>query len=399
MSELLAIIPFYKEREKLDACLSCLKASTHPIEPFVVDNNVENRGFTKACNIGLREAMKRGHTYAMLLNQDCYLQPDTVEKALAFMGAHPRCAIAGLKQLATDDTDWIIHGGCTEAFPAGRHISGRVSQNDCSVSLPMPWVNGACMVLRIEALYEIGLMDEGYFLIASDADLCFVARQRRWEVWYCADAVVRHDRHGVSSKQRILEELAHFNADQIYFRDKWIGSIGWACLQNPPPGPDAHLSPSEIDTILEKALKHLSQGELVQSEILIRRILDFEPENPAAILVLARIRIDLGVPAYAARALLKTIERVPNSAQTCLALADAFFLSDFPKDSIPYYIRARDLGLSSVELYNNLGIALARENQKTQAIEAWKAALELDPSNQTALAHLRDHAGVKSGSL
>lgn len=399
MNDVLAIIPFYRESEKLEECLSCLKASSHPVEPFVVDNNVHNHGFTKACNLGLREAMKRGHAYAILLNQDCYLQRETVQKALAFMEAHPRCAIAGPKQLATDNTDWIIHGGCTEAFPAGRHITGRVSQNDCSVSIPMPWVNGACMVVRVEALYEIGLMDEGYFLIASDADLCFVARQRRWEVWYCAEAVVLHDRHGVSSKQKILEELAHFNADQLYFRDKWIGSIGWARLQNTPPAPGAQLSPTDIDTLLGKALNHLGEGELAQSEILTRRILDFEPENCAAILVLARIHIDLGVPAYAARELLKIIDRVPNSSQTCLALADALFLSNFTKDSIPYYARARDLGLSTVGLYNNLGTALAREKQTAQAIEAWRAALALEPSNQTALAHLRDNASLSSQSL
>ncbi len=399
MNDVLAIIPFYREPEKLKECLSHLRASTYPIESFVVDNNVHNRGFTKACNIGLREAMKRGHAYAILLNQDCYVQRETVQKALAFMEAHPRCAIAGAKQLATDNTDWIIHGGCTEAFPAGRHISGLVSQNDCSLSLPMPWVNGACMVVRIEALYEIGLLDEGYFLIASDADLCFVARQRRWEVWYCAEAVVLHDRNGVSSRPKILEEVAHFNADQLYFRDKWIGSIGWACLQNTPPAPCAQLSPNEIDTILEKALKHLVQGELVQSEILTRRILDFEPEHSAAILVLARIHIDLGVPAYAARALLKIIDRVPNSAQACLALADALFLSNFTTNSIPYYLRAIDLGLTSVGLYNNLGNALAQENQTAQAIEAWKSALELDPSNQTALTHLRANDSPPSGSL
>jgi GT2 family glycosyltransferase/Flp pilus assembly protein TadD len=388
MADVLAIIPFYKQRAQLDQCLSCLRASTYSVEPFVVDNNVENKGFTKACNIGLREAMRRGHRYAILLNQDCYVQPDTVQQALDFMDAHPKCAIAGPKQLAATDTDLIIHGGCEQAFPVGRHITGRRSLNDCSKSLPMPWVNGACMVVRVEALYEIGLMDEGFFLIASDADFCFVARQRRWQVWYCAEAVVLHEVGGVSSRQSTLGALAHFNADQLYFRDKWIGSMGWACLQNTPPAPGAALAHSDMEVMLQNAVQHFHRNDLVQAEILSRRVLDFEPENASAVLILARVHIELGAPASAARALLNIIDRVPDSAQTCVALADALFMCNFWEECIPHYTRARTLGFNTAELCNNLGLALAQVGHTSQAVGAWREALALDPCNKVALDQL-----------
>ena len=44
--------------------------------------------------------------------------------------------------------DYIVHGGCTLAFPNGQHVIGRVSHGDCAVSRQYPWVNGACMIAR-----------------------------------------------------------------------------------------------------------------------------------------------------------------------------------------------------------------------------------------------------------
>jgi GT2 family glycosyltransferase len=388
MADILAVIPFYKRPEQLAKCLSNLRASSRDIEAFVVDNNQYNRGFTKACNMGLREAVKRGHKYALLLNQDCYVQPDAIGNVIAFMDAHPRCAIAGSKQLSAEDQDLVVHGGCTDAFPVGLHITGKVSANDCAVSLPMPWINGACMIVRIEAIQEVGLMDEGFFLICSDADLCFLARQRGWEVWYCAESVVLHEGGGVSSQQTTLEALAHFNADQLHFRNKWLGSISWECLKKAPPVPGSRVEANDLRAALENALQFFHKNELRQAEILVRRILDFESENESALLVLARIHIEVGAPAFAARTLQSFIDRVPGSAQTHLALADALFLSNFTNESMHHYRQARLLGLNSVGLCNNLGLALLRDGKKADAIAEWQAALKMDPANPNALEHL-----------
>jgi cytochrome c-type biogenesis protein CcmH/NrfG len=133
----------------------------------------------------------------------------------------------------------------------------------------------------------------------------------------------------------------------------------------------------------------------VQAEILTRRVLLSDPGNVSAILILARIHIDLGAPASAAQSLLGIIDRVPDSAQTHLALADAFFLSNFTRESIPHYIRARDLGFHGVELCNNLAAAFARENDMVRAVAEWKAALALEPENANALSCLRKHGALE----
>jgi len=223
-----AIIPIYGKPEQVEQCLAALKQQTTPVEPWVQDNNVNNVGFTKAINAGLRRAIRDHCRYAILLNQDCYLRPDAAERMVRFMDDHPRCGIGGARQLWAQDPDHIIHAGCTEAFPAGKNIRGRVSAGDHSASARVAWVNGACMIARLDAVIEFGLMDENMILIGSDSDWCYSARLRHWEIWYIADAVVLHDT-GVSGNPS--EQAATIMLqDMYYWRDKWVGSAAYNYL-------------------------------------------------------------------------------------------------------------------------------------------------------------------------
>jgi len=394
MPEPLAIIPFYKRQDQLDKCLAALAASTTPVTPYVHDNSVENVGFTRACNLGLRESMRRGDEFAVLLNQDCYVQPGAIASALAFMAAHPRCAVCGPKQVIADKPDVIIHGGCTDAFPTGKHITGHVSAGDCAVSLPMPWVNGACMVVRTAALYDTGLMDEGYFLIASDSDFCFTARQRGWEVWYCAEATVLHETGGVSSKQQSIEQLSHFNADQLRFRDKWIGSMGWELLKQPPSPPGRPPPPAEVQQAMQRLQSHYAKNEFPQAEWLARLLLSHVPDQFDARLILGRVYTRIGVPALAARELTKVVQAAAESANAHLALADALILCNLATEAVTHYRRALALGIRHPDLHNNLGVALQRLGQVQAAHAEWQTALGLDPANPTATKNLKDSASA-----
>jgi GT2 family glycosyltransferase len=230
------VIPAYKAPQKLEKCLAALRAQTMPVQVYVHDNSVQNLGFTAAVNVGLKRALKSGDEFALVLNQDVYLHPDGIEKLTAFMRSHPRCAISGVKQFDDKDPDIVQHGGCGAAYPYGAHIRGRKSNGDCSVSLPMPWVNGAIMVARLEAVTEFGLMDQNMFLIGSDSDWCYTARLRGWEVWYCAEVEVIHE-GGVTCGLPVPELQPGFARDMTYWRDKWVGTKVFERLKNWYPMP------------------------------------------------------------------------------------------------------------------------------------------------------------------
>jgi GT2 family glycosyltransferase len=220
---IIAVIPHYRRPDQLERCLAALAASTMPIRPWVYDNNKTNIGFTKAVNFGLKVSFANGARYVLLLNQDCYVSPDAVANLVQFMETHPRCGLAGLKQVASIDPDFIMHAGCSDAFPVGRHHIGRKSHGDHTISRPMPWVNGAAIFARLSAVLEFGLLDENMVMIGSDSDWCYTARMRGWEVWYCADAEAIHE-GGVTTSQISPEMQKVFNSDMTWWKNKWVGT-------------------------------------------------------------------------------------------------------------------------------------------------------------------------------
>ncbi len=213
------VIPFYKREDQLDKCLEAIGSDG---QALTVDDSNRGLGFTKTVNEGVKPLIPfyESDPYALVLNQDCYLMPGAIEKMVSFMNAHPKCAIAGIKQLSSNNEDHIIHGGTYECFPAGRHEGGQVSRGDCTENKQVPWVNGACMIVRLEAILEIGLMDETMKMFGSDADWSYTARARGWECWYIADAVCVHEQGASKS----MDEKMHktFEKDMLAFRSKWV---------------------------------------------------------------------------------------------------------------------------------------------------------------------------------
>lgn len=223
--EIPVIIPHYRKPEQLARCLEHLAAQTAPCLPIIEDNNIVNRGYTRAVNDGLR-GVGDVHRYAIVLNQDAYLAPDAVRCMVEFMDAHPRCAIGGVKQVFASDPDLIYHGGGADVLPVGTHhgYGGRISNGDCSHSRRVGWVNGACQIVRMSTLPEIGLMDESMFLSGSDADWCITAALRGFEVWYIADALCLHE-VGVSVKQPSEAVTAIMAKDMAYLTNKLRGLV------------------------------------------------------------------------------------------------------------------------------------------------------------------------------
>ena len=233
-----ATVLSYRQPEKLARCIAALDAS-HGIAPdvFVWRNDEMNRWCSGGFNAGLRRWLTDDYDlqssmptpYHVLVTQDCYLAPDALSNLAIFMDAHERCGIAGVKQIA-DDGDTIIHGGCREAYPAGRHYAGSKAKGDLSITRRMPWVNGSVMIIRRECIQDIGLFDERMKLIGIESDLCYRARAAGWECWYCAEAECLHEHGGVSSTPPDDATLAIFREDMTRWQEKWIGSKLYADL-------------------------------------------------------------------------------------------------------------------------------------------------------------------------
>lgn len=214
------IIPHYRYPDRLERCKQhLLNQQDINVDIFVHDNNTNNIFFTAAINEGLRRYCYTPEIrYVLILNQDAYLDPQSLKALASFMDATPRCGIASPLHVNTDRCS-VSWGGATRAFPFGSHRCDPLE----SYTAPFKthWANGACMMIRTETVREAGLFDHNMRFICSDADFSFTARLRGWHIYVVPGPLCEHhlDTSGSNSDDQLtLIKLQ----DAVYFGQKWL---------------------------------------------------------------------------------------------------------------------------------------------------------------------------------
>ena len=185
--------------------------------------NRQNLGFARAVN----GAIGRGDApYIVLVNPDCLLGEEFFPRTVVHMAAHPEVGILGPKIVNRDGS----LQGSARAFPNFlTGLFGRTSLltrwfpdnpvtrrnllgdgGDEGGWREVDWVSGACMVVRRQAVEEVGLLDERFFLYWEDADWCRRMWESGWRVVYFPQAFVVHHVGG-SSKSVRVRSLVEFH--------------------------------------------------------------------------------------------------------------------------------------------------------------------------------------------
>jgi len=188
---------------------------------LIINNNSDNRGFTKACNLGLIECVEGDYDACWLLNNDTEVVD--IKMAIAEIERelrdHPDTGIMGFKILSMEDPDFIHHAGTGDPIPAGVHKVGRVSQNQYEERGYERWVTGASLVITRACAREVGLMDSHMVNYYSDSDYCYRARYAKHQVVYIP-VEVKHQIGQSSNPSKDQERV--MKGDMLVFYSKWI---------------------------------------------------------------------------------------------------------------------------------------------------------------------------------
>ena len=203
-------------------------------ELLVRNNNIENVGFTRAVNDGMRASLQRGYDAVWVMGDD--MQVLDIEAAVRDIerefAEHPKTGIVGIQLRDMQNPDFIYHGGTKQSYPAGVHKTGFVSKGDLNTRTRERWVAGGTMVVRSACMREIGLMDERFFLICSDSDYCFRARAAGFDVVYLPVPLL-HRSGGITEKpSKSQTEL--LGRDILQFSRKWITGEAFRYLEEEP---------------------------------------------------------------------------------------------------------------------------------------------------------------------
>jgi GT2 family glycosyltransferase len=184
-----------------------------------------NRGFAGGVNLAVGRLPADEHD-VLLLNPDAVITPAGVAELEAFLHHPHRERVAAVAPLLRDEDGeeqrvlWPFPSPLrmwAEAVGLGR-LPARGS-----------FVVGAAVLLRREALTDVGSFDERFFLYAEETDWQRRARKLGWRCAVCPDVHVEHVGAGTSTDERRREVLFHA-AQETYIR-KWYGGAGWAAYR------------------------------------------------------------------------------------------------------------------------------------------------------------------------
>jgi len=253
--ELSVIIVNYNLEPFLETCLESIaeNPASRPYEVIVVDNSPDHAPVERICgrfervvllknprNVGYARAVNQGMKSArggllLILNPDVRVRPGSLDALVDFMVCHPRVGIAGAKLLNSDGTlqascrrfyDWRVYllrrTWLGKLFPNHRLVREHLMQDyDHEHARPVDWVIGACMAVRREAVDEVGLLDERFFLYFEDVDWCYRMKKRGWQVYYVPQSVMIHEHRRESATQLLGRPLLSHLSSVIRFNQKW----------------------------------------------------------------------------------------------------------------------------------------------------------------------------------
>ncbi|HEY5052317.1 MAG TPA: glycosyltransferase family 2 protein [Solirubrobacterales bacterium] len=199
--------------------------------PWTLLVRAANIGFSAANNVLLRHNEAAA---VLLLNPDTEVYAGTLDAALARLYSERRIGMVGCK-LVTESGE--LDHACKRSFPTplsalahftgigrGKGARGALSQYrathlDDDEAGEVDAVNGAFMLCRAEAIAEVGLLDEGYWLYMEDLDWCARFWQAGWKVFYEPAGVALHVKGGSSgNRRRPRQEIAFHRGMGRFYR-------------------------------------------------------------------------------------------------------------------------------------------------------------------------------------
>ena len=188
-----------------------------------------NVGYSAANNVALRATTA---DLILLLNPDTEIWPGVLDAMAGVMRDFPRAGVAGCRLVRRDGT--FDHAAkrsiptvadALRYFRPGASGSGYLAPQVAEEGAgAVDAVNGAFMLVRREALAQVGLLDEGYWMYGEDLDWCTRMRKAGWEVRYNGAVTTLHVKGATTGAYRRPRQNVAFHRSMGRFYRRHVAS-------------------------------------------------------------------------------------------------------------------------------------------------------------------------------
>lgn len=211
-----AVVVHFNGEEWIRNCLQSLCSSTLPVKVAVIDNasttqagidiiqsefpqitfiqSKENAGFGRANNIGMQLAVDNHADFVFLLNQDAWIEPDTIEKLVAVSEQNPAFGIISPFHLNAEKS--ALESGFSNYLRADKcpNVISDIYLRQAKSLYPLPFVNAAAWLITKQCLQTVGGFDPMFFMYGEDVDYCNRVIYHRFSIGVSPVTTICHAR-------------------------------------------------------------------------------------------------------------------------------------------------------------------------------------------------------------
>ena len=267
--KVLVIIVSYNFERWIDRCLGSLRSSEHPVDTVVIDNASQdqtlqrikqgypevrliesktNLGFGQANNIGMKIALSEGYTHVFLLNQDAWIDPNTIGTLVDLSQQYPSYGILSPVHLT---------GKGDKPDPGFGHYAKLQTLQDLPTEdiLQVPFVNAAFWMIPTRVLQKVGGFCPLFYHYGEDKDFVNRLHYHQYQVGYSPQVFGNHDREyrPLTHESFLRTESVYHLSEYANINYPWLKAFGYGVL-----------------AVMKKALTSLFTGKFQLSKDYLR---------------------------------------------------------------------------------------------------------------------------------
>src|SRR5260221_7417302 len=232
--EVSIIIVNYKTPKLTKDCVESIKKSLPkvPYEIIVIDNSIDNIGFARSNNKGIRKSKGK---YILLLNSDTIIKKGALDKLYDFAKVHDDAGVVAPKLLNTDGSiQPSVFRFPTIAKAIEQYFFGQKGLLDKYVPAEGPEQGRrvevavmAAFLITPKAIEQVGLLNEKYFIYFEDFDYCRRVAKAGLKIYYLPTAEIIHI-HGASggNSKYLIESAKKYQGFVGYYMYTFILWLG-----------------------------------------------------------------------------------------------------------------------------------------------------------------------------
>lgn len=150
---------------------------------LILVKNDKNYGFAEGNNIGIRFSLKNlDSEYILLLNNDTIVDLNFLKEIVKVAESDENIAISGPKIYPYIEKE-VLKKSSIIGMKIYLGLGGLTKPvRDEGSNISVDSVSGACMLIKSNIFYKIGLLDDAYFFGWEDVDICTNARKLGFRV-------------------------------------------------------------------------------------------------------------------------------------------------------------------------------------------------------------------------